>query len=221
MELFHFKFTVFLLVLLFWEFFLINCDAVGRCLEAENSTLLQLKKGFTTEKLESWLPGTDCCGWVGVTCDEYGRITGLDLGFRYITGTIDPSLFNRTSLRTPTFSGNNFNGIPIPNSGWDKLLNLSSLDLYNAGFAGNVPASISRLTKLSFLDLTCNSKHSLAINPMILQNMSSLKELILDNVNVSSYRDEWCGVLVNSIPVLELLSINSTSDGSEKMAGDK
>ncbi|KAL0907580.1 hypothetical protein M5K25_021997 [Dendrobium thyrsiflorum] len=211
MELFHLKFVVLLLLLLFLELFLINCDAAGRCLEAENSTLLQLKKGFTTGKPESWQPGTDCCIWKGVTCDEYERITGLILSDQLISGTIDHCLFNLTSLQTLSFSYNNFKGIPIPDSGWDRLVNLSSLDLSYVGFAGKVPASISRLTKLTFLSLSCNYKPSLAINPMILQNMSILKELILDNVNVSSYLDEWCGVLVNSTPVLELLSMSNSS----------
>ncbi|KAL0907579.1 hypothetical protein M5K25_021996 [Dendrobium thyrsiflorum] len=211
MELFQFKFVVFLLVLLLLKLFLINCDAASRCLEAENSALLQLKKGFTTGKLESWLPGTDCCIWEGVACDEYGRIIVLFLTDLHIGGTIDPSLFNLTSLEILSFAQNYFDGIPIPNSGWERLVNLSSLDLSNAGFAGKVPASISRLTKLTILDLSCNLKHCLAINPMILQNMSNLKELFLDYVNVSSYRDEWCNVLVNSTPVLERLSMYSCS----------
>ncbi|KAL0907577.1 hypothetical protein M5K25_021994 [Dendrobium thyrsiflorum] len=184
MEPFHFKFDV-LLVLLILELFLINCDAAGQCLEAENSALLQLKKGFTTGKPETWLPGTNCCSWEGVTCAESGRITGLNLSSRFISGTIDPGLFNLTSLDTLNFANNRFDGIPIPDSGWDRLVNLSSLDLSFAGFVGKVPASISRLTKLNFLDLSGNS---LAINPMIFQNMSSLKELILDHTNVSSYR---------------------------------
>ncbi|KAI0493643.1 hypothetical protein KFK09_023764 [Dendrobium nobile] len=208
MERFHFNFVVFLLVLSFLELLLINCDAADRCLEAENLALLQLKKGFTTQKPESWLSGTDCCSWEGVTCDEPGRITGLNLRLRFITGTIDPSLFNLTSLVTLNLAHNNFDGIPIPDFGWDRLVNLSSLDLSDAGFAGKVPVSISRLTKLTFLDLSSNS---LAINLMILQNMSNLKELILDNVNVSSYKNEWCGVLVNSTPVLELLRMYSCS----------
>ncbi|KAI0493642.1 hypothetical protein KFK09_023763 [Dendrobium nobile] len=209
MELFHFKFVVSLLILLFLEIFLINCDAASRCLEAENSALLQLKKGFTAALLESWQPGTNCCIWEGVACDEYGRIIGLKLSVVLISGgTIDSSLFNLTSLVSLSLAQSNFHGIPIPDSGWDRLVNLSSLDLSNAEFAGSVPASISCLKKLTFLDLSSNS---LAINPMILQNMTNLKELILDYVNVSSYRDEWCGVLVNSTPILELLSMRSCS----------
>ncbi|XP_028549338.1 receptor-like protein 7 [Dendrobium catenatum] len=210
MELFHFKFTVFLLLLLFLELFLINCDAAGRCLEEENSALLQLKKGFITRNLETWQPGTDCCIWEGVTCDEYGRIIALNLKFRLIVGTIDPSLFNLTSLETLNLAKNKFDGIAIPDHGWDRLVNLSSLDLSYSGFVGKIPASISRLTKLNFLGLSCTLKDSLAINPMILQNMSSLKELHLDNVNVSSYRDEWCGVLVNSTPPPVLTAVYLT-----------
>ncbi|XP_028549339.1 receptor-like protein 43 [Dendrobium catenatum] len=211
MELFHFKFVVFFLVLLYLELFLIMCDAAGRCLEVENSALLQLNKGFITGNLDSWQVGTDCCFWEGVICEEYGRIVKLNLRFRHIAGRIDPSLFNLTSLDILILAENNFDGIPIPDFGWDRLVNLSSLDLSYAGFVGKVPVSISRLKNLTFLNLSCNYKHSLAINPMILQNMSSLKVLILNYVNVSSYRDEWCRVLVNSTPVLESLSMYSCS----------
>ncbi|XP_020674082.2 receptor-like protein Cf-9, partial [Dendrobium catenatum] len=211
MELFHFKFIVLLHMLLFMELFLIICDATGQCLEVENSTLLQLKKGFVSRNLKSWQSGTNCCIWEGVTCDEYGRIIGLNLELKLITGTINPSLFNLTSLKTLNLSFNNFDGSPIPDFGWDRLVNLTSLDLFRTGFNGKVPTSISRLTKLTFLTLSSSSRHSLAINPMILQNMSSLKELILENLNVSSYRDEWCGVLVNSTPVLEILSMHKCS----------
>ncbi|XP_028554337.1 receptor-like protein 7 [Dendrobium catenatum] len=213
MEPFHFNFSVFLLLvaLLFFKFFLVKCNALGQCLQKESFALLQLKRGFTFGKLETWQPGTDCCKWDGVTCDELGRVTNLDLSNRSISGKINHSLFNLTSLRALNFANNWFENMPIPDFGWDKLTNLSSLNLSYSGFVGKVPASISRLRKLTSIDLSLNFGLFLTAKPTFLRNMSSLRELFVDLVDISAYRDEWCGALVNSTPVLEALHMQGCS----------
>ncbi|KAH0470379.1 hypothetical protein IEQ34_000102 [Dendrobium chrysotoxum] len=214
MEPFHFNFAAFLpfvALLLLFEFFMLHCNALEHCLQQESSSLLQLKRGFTSGKLETWQPRTNCCMWEGVTCDELGRVIGLDLSDRSISGKIDPSLFNLTSLRALNFANNLFDHIPIPDFRWDKLANLSSLNLFYSGFVGKVPASISYLRKLASLDLSLNFGLSLTTNPTFLRNMSSLRELFLDPVDISTYRDEWCGALVNSTPVLEALHMEKCS----------
>ncbi|KAH0470987.1 hypothetical protein IEQ34_000710 [Dendrobium chrysotoxum] len=134
--------------------FSINFKDHGQCLPAESLTLLQLKRGFTSGDLASWQLSTNCCIWEGVTFDESsGRVIGLDLSNQLIGGMIDPSLFKLTSLHDLNFANNIFQGISIPNYGWDQLANLSSLDLSNADFAGKILVGIFRLTKLTFLDL--------------------------------------------------------------------
>ncbi|XP_028556692.1 receptor-like protein 7 isoform X5 [Dendrobium catenatum] len=90
MDLFHINFVVFfqlplLSFCLVFEFFSINCNALGQCLQAESSALLQLKRGFTSGDLDSWKQSTNCCIWEGVTCDEsLGRVIGLDLSNQFI-----------------------------------------------------------------------------------------------------------------------------------------
>ncbi|XP_028556693.1 receptor-like protein 7 isoform X6 [Dendrobium catenatum] len=92
MDLFHINFVVFfqlplLSFCLVFEFFSINCNALGQCLQAESSALLQLKRGFTSGDLDSWKQSTNCCIWEGVTCDEsLGRVIGLDLSNQFIAG---------------------------------------------------------------------------------------------------------------------------------------
>ncbi|KAH0470988.1 hypothetical protein IEQ34_000711 [Dendrobium chrysotoxum] len=192
-------------------FFWINCHALGICLQKESSVLLQLKQGFTSNELDTWQPGTNCCIWEGVTCDKLGQVICLNLRNRFISGTIDPSLFNLTSLCTLNFADNQFNRISIPKSGWDQLANLSSLDLSHAGFVGEIPVGIFHLTKLTSLDLSSfNHKFKklyLTIQPTFLRNMSSLRELYLDH----TYGNQWCGALVNSTLVLEALSMTGCS----------
>ncbi|XP_020682005.2 receptor-like protein 7 [Dendrobium catenatum] len=226
MELFHINYVVFFRLLLLsfclvFEFFSINCNALGQCLESESSALLQLKRGLTSGHLDIWKLSTNCCIWEGVTCDEStGRVIGLDLSNRFIAGMIDPSLFNLTSLRALNFSNNKFHGISIPNYGWDRLANLSSLDLSYAEFAGKIPVGIFSLMKMTFLDLSSPYDEfgglSLASKPIFLRNMSSLKELHLENVDLSPYQNEWCDALANFTPALEKLSMIdcSLSDAS-------
>ncbi|KAH0470989.1 hypothetical protein IEQ34_000712 [Dendrobium chrysotoxum] len=219
LDLFHIHSAVFfqlllLSVCLVFEFFLINCNALGQCLRTESLVLLQLKRGFTTghHDLDTWQLSTNCCIWKGVTCDESsGRVIGLQLSNRFLAGIIDPSLFNLTSLQALDFSYNQFYGTSIPNYGWDQLVNLSSLDLSKAGFAGKIPVGIFHLTKLTFLSLASSfvgsGALSLTSKPIFFQNMSSLRELYLDLVDLSPYHNEWCGALANFTPVLEKLSM--------------
>ncbi|KAH0470654.1 hypothetical protein IEQ34_000377 [Dendrobium chrysotoxum] len=204
-------FVLLLALLRFLELFLINYNALGQCFQAEGSALLQLKRGFISSELDTWLLGTNCCIWEGVTCDKSRRVIGLDLSNRSIIGMISPSLFNLTSLHTLNFADNLFDQISIPDFGWDKLTNLISLNLSCAGFVGKVPTVISFLTKLSSLDLSLNVGLSFTSYPTFLRNMSNLRELYLDSVDLLAYGDEWCGALVNSTPVLEVLSMDGCS----------
>ncbi|XP_028550158.1 receptor-like protein Cf-9 homolog [Dendrobium catenatum] len=218
MEPFRINLLIFLHLLLlsfflFSKFFFINCKAHGHCLPAESSALLQLKRGFTSGDLDTWQLSTNCCIWEGVTCDESsGGVIALDLSNRLIGGMIDPSLFKLTSLHDLNFSNNIFQGISIPNYGWDQLANLSSLDLSNAGFAGEIPIGISRLTKLTFLDLSNQNGEfgglTLTAKPIFLRNMSILTDLYLDNINLSLYHNELCGALTNFTLALEVLSMS-------------
>ncbi|KAI0531232.1 hypothetical protein KFK09_000785 [Dendrobium nobile] len=221
MELFRINSLIFLQLLLLsfclvFEFFSINCNALGQCLLIESSMLLQLKRGFTSGDLDTWNLSTNCCIWEGVTCDETsGRVIGLNLRAQSIGGMIDPSLFNLTSLRTLDFSFNQFHGISIPNYGWDRLANLSSLKLSDAGFVGKIPVGIFRMMKLTFLDLSSFDDEfgglSLTSKPIFLRNMSSLRDLYLDHVDLSSYHNEWCGALSNFTPALEVLRMSYCS----------
>ena len=149
----------------------------------------------------------DCCLWEGVNCAE-GRVTGLDLSGEFILGGLDSlrSLFNLSYLQSVNLAYNNFNGFQIP-SEFEKMTNLSYLNLLNAGFAGQILMSISRLIRLVTLDLSSiyfpDTSTTLKLeNPnlsMLVQNLPNLLELLLDGVNISAQGNEWCHALSFSL----------------------
>ncbi|XP_028550161.1 receptor-like protein Cf-9 homolog isoform X5 [Dendrobium catenatum] len=118
MESFHINFLAFLHLLLlslslFSGHFLINCSALGQCVEAESTSLLQLKQGFSYFLFNTWIPGTNCCNWEGVTCDEWSRVISLDLSNQGLDGEIPPTIGQLTSLQVLNMSHNYLTGIGI------------------------------------------------------------------------------------------------------------
>ncbi|XP_056172494.1 receptor-like protein 33 isoform X2 [Syzygium oleosum] len=124
----------------------------GQCLgDHQKSLLLELKNSLNfnaslSAKLVTWNQSND--SWDGVTC-EGGQVTGLDLSFESITGGLNDSssLFRLNNLQRLNLAYNRFPSLEIP-SGFSNLTNLVFLNLSNAGFAGQVPIGISRLTRL-------------------------------------------------------------------------
>ncbi|XP_039129132.1 receptor-like protein 6 [Dioscorea cayenensis subsp. rotundata] len=190
--------------------------------------LLDLKKSFimlnastdidyyfpATTSLPHWLPGTDCCGWEGVSCDEASDlVVSLDLSERYMGGNIMPSLFNLTSLQTLNLAYNSFNQLSaVLLLDLEKLANLTHLNLsYSGLLVGQVPISISRLTKLISLDLSTYDIYPLKLEKpdlgTLIGDLSHLKELYLDEVDISSSTTEWSQAISHSVPGLEALSL--------------
>ncbi|KAF8376777.1 hypothetical protein HHK36_031557 [Tetracentron sinense] len=188
----------------------------------DDQLLLQLKWNLsfstsTSVKLVSWNSSTDCCNWTGVTCDEAGaHVTGLDLSSESIKGGIDnsSSLFDLRYLQRLNLAGNRFNYTQIP-SGFDRLGNLTYLNLSNSGFGGQIPIGISRLMRLVSLDLSTLFPGFLSFkleNPSLrtlVWNLSSLVELRLDGVNISAQGREWCQPLSSALPKLKVLSLSN------------
>ncbi|XP_048127720.1 receptor-like protein 7 isoform X3 [Rhodamnia argentea] len=189
----------------------------GQCLGDQKSLLLELKNSLNfsaslSTKLIEWNPSND--SWDGVTC-EGGQVTGLDLSSESITGVLDDSssLFRLNHLQRLNLAYNSFQSSEIP-SGFGNLTDLVYLNLSNAGFVGQVPIGISRLTRLVTLDVSLlyfPGLTSLKLeNPnlkMLVANLSELRELYLDGVNVSATGNELCNALSSSLPKLQVLSM--------------
>ncbi|KAB1227248.1 Receptor-like protein 12 [Morella rubra] len=193
-----------------------------QCLGDQQSLLLQLKKSLqfdhpSSRKLVHWNPNDDCCFWAGVTCNE-GRVIGLDLSSEWISGgrlDSSSSLFSLRYLEHLNLADNDFTGSEFPDR-FLELKNLSYLNLSGVGFRGQIPIGISQLTKLVTLDLSdplgISSANPLKIESpdlaTLFQNLSALKELYLDGVDISAGGYEWCRALSSSLPNLSVLSMS-------------
>ncbi|CAL9002861.1 unnamed protein product [Prunus brigantina] len=188
----------------------------------QQSLLLQLKNSLefnstSSKKLAQWKNGSDYCSWEGVSCKD-GCVSHLDLSSESISGGLDNSnnssaLFDLQYIENLNLAYNNFNNIQIPYE-FDKLTDLSYLNLSNAGFVGQIPIEISHLTRLVTLDLSSlyfSGTPSLQLeNPnlnVLVGNLSELVELHLDGVNISARGTDWCQAISSSSPKLRVLSL--------------
>nr|XP_023919908.1 receptor-like protein Cf-9 [Quercus suber] len=201
----------------------------GQCLRDQQSYLLEFKNSLdfdsdSSTKLVRWNESVDCCSWEGVTCSE-GRVVGLYLNSESISGILDSSssLFHLHYLQDLSLADNNFLLSTIPPE-FGNLINLSYLSLSHAGFSGQIPIEISHLTRLDTLDLSTTPEFlpvefglrvpqgKLGLwSPnfaTLVQNLTRLKELYLDHVNISSQGNEWCQALSSSLPNLRVLSMS-------------
>ncbi|KAJ8898990.1 hypothetical protein K2173_008492 [Erythroxylum novogranatense] len=193
----------------------------GQCQKDQRSLLLQVHDSLKinaseSTKLVSWSMSEDCCNWAGVSCDEVGHVTGLDLSNESISGGIENSsgLFSLSYLRMLNLSGNNFN-TTLP-TGLANLTELIHLNLSNAGFVNQIPIEIWKMKSLVTLDLSSlyfPGVVSLILeNPnlaTLVQNFKQLTELHLDGVNLSASSNEWCQALSSSLPNLQVLSLSN------------
>ncbi|KAF5941004.1 hypothetical protein HYC85_022171 [Camellia sinensis] len=192
----------------------------SQCLNDQSSLLLQLKNNLrynsaVSVKLVNWTQTTDCCRWKGVTCDKEGHVIGLDLNRESISGGIShlSSLFSLQFLQNLNLAYNNFNFTQIPPS-FGNLTRLTYLNLSNANFAGQISIVLSSMTTLVTLDLPTlyfPGATSLKLeNPNLLkliQNLTGLKTLLLDGVNISAQASQWCEAISSSLPNLQVLLI--------------
>ncbi|KAM3361902.1 hypothetical protein P3S68_016756 [Capsicum galapagoense] len=140
----------------------------------------------------SWNKSTDYCSWKGVHCDEMtGQVIKLDLSCSVLQGKFhyNSSLFQLSNLKRFDLSYNNFSRSLIsPKFG--KLSSLTHLDLEYSGFTSLIPAKISHLSKLYLLHIWTTAPYGLRFGlynfQLLLENLTQLRGLELDSVNISS-----------------------------------
>ncbi|KAK4407603.1 Receptor-like protein 35 [Sesamum angolense] len=192
--------------------------AYSQCLEDQRTLLLELKNDLIfnstlSRKLVLWNQTQDCCTWNGVECDGTGHVISLQLDGEGISGGIhnSSSLSGLRYLKRLNLADNDFGGVQIP-EGILNLKNLTHLDLSNACFGGQVPIEVSLMRRLVNLDLSSFfSNYVLKVESpnlkMLLQNLTGLRELYLDGVNISAQGSEWCQAISSSLPELRILSL--------------
>ncbi|KAL6194058.1 hypothetical protein ACLB2K_035142 [Fragaria x ananassa] len=157
-----------------------SCKCIG---DQQLVSLLNMKKSLvfnasSSSKLVSWNSSTDCCSWLGITCSDDGRVTGLDISSESISDGIDnsSSLFHLQHLQSLNLAGNLLGGDA-------NLL---------------VPTAIGQLKNLRLKLKSPN------IN-MLVRNLTELTELHLSSVQISSQGSNW-GQAISSLPNLRGLS---------------
>ncbi|XP_038991869.1 receptor-like protein 7 [Hibiscus syriacus] len=234
-------------------FFLFSCflslvfsldDLPKKCLDDQRSSLLQLQHDLFnapnfafSSKFELWDLNADCCFWEGVTCDALGHVIGLDLSHNNISGTFH-SIFDLRHLHHLNLAGNNFN-TTLLSYGFDKLQNLTHLNLSNSCFHGQIPVKISSLTRLVSLDLSnqgdCYWRYYQFLYPhsgiyssvpvpyelerplklekpnfkTLIKNLRNLTELYLDGVDFSFQSNKWCKTTSLVLSKLQVLSLSN------------
>ncbi|KAI5340109.1 hypothetical protein L3X38_019383 [Prunus dulcis] len=206
----------------------VQSQALGQVDEC--SALLQFKESFAIKKSVSADPlaypkvsfwtregdgnRSNCCSWDGVECDEdFGHVVGLNLSSSCLYGSINSSnsLFRLVHLQRLDLSDNHFNFSQIPSRFGHDLSSLTYLNLSNSLFSGQIPSEISKLSKLSTLDLSFNGQKFVDDSfPLILtkgnlrslvQNLTNIKKLHLSGVDIYSTVPD---ILVNASSLTSL-----------------
>ncbi|KAF3959639.1 hypothetical protein CMV_015565 [Castanea mollissima] len=193
-----------------------NTSSQHHCLPDQSAHLLQLRQEFVERnysdyydyhngsypKMKSWKADSDCCSWDGVTCDtQHGVVIYLDLSNSWLYGPLNSnsSLFSLRHLRKLNLALNNFSSSSIP-SEFGQLVRLTHLNLSRSFLHGRIPLELSGLSNLVSLDLSFNyfnyffggDYHYKLLDlrridlEALVQNMTYLRELHLDDVNISS-----------------------------------
>ena len=157
-------------------------DAAGSP-EQQKQSLLLLRGAIDRAGVlsSSWDPSESACSWEGVSCDESGSVTELNLqglelqgqlpldenlwstlsslqnvnlANNQVSGFLPPQLSAVEDLEYISVRGNNLES-PLPSS-WSELSNVRGIDVGNNNLYGDLPSDWSDLNSLVALDLSGN-----------------------------------------------------------------
>lgn len=151
-----------------------------------------------------WLgTATDVCTWYGITCDEQGRVSKIQLDTNGLTGYLPPeTAYLAESLNTIDLYNNLLhNKGDAGNSFLGELTNLEYLFFGSTSFEyDGVPPQIGQLSKLKELDFSYTLYFG-HLDGAAFENLSDLKYLVMDG---NAYNSSLPTQIVN-LPELEYL----------------
>ncbi|MEN8249449.1 MAG: gliding motility-associated C-terminal domain-containing protein [Bacteroidota bacterium] len=176
--------------------------------DTEREALIALynaTNGLAWTNSTNWNTANSIDTWAGVTVDDNGRVTGINLSNNNLSGSIPSEIGNLAELRHIDLSYNLLTGsIPVEignltNLGWlslldnqltgsipdeiGNLINLTGIFIWDNQLSGTIPASFGNLTKLEYLVLPGNQLTGSL--PPELENCASLKNIELHVNNLS------------------------------------
>ena len=125
----------------------------------------------------NWLTDAPLNEWYGVTTDEDGRATRLDLEENNLSGHIPPEIGNLVELTDLSFRGNRLTSTVPPEL--SRLNNLQVLPLNDNELTGSIPSELGSLTNLKELFLSRNQLTGTI--PPELSNLPNLDKLFLSD----------------------------------------
>ncbi|XP_061981251.1 MDIS1-interacting receptor like kinase 2-like [Populus nigra] len=160
-----------LAILIDWIVLLLFCCKASLASNAaEAEALLRWKDSLGNQSiLQSWVAPANAnsstlspCQWRGITCDDAGNVTQINLPNVGLTGTLQYLDFS-------------------------SLTNLLRLDLRENQLTGTIPSSIGILYKLQYLDLATNFLYGTL--PLSLANLTQAYELDFSRNNITGIID--------------------------------
>ncbi|WOH03121.1 hypothetical protein DCAR_0522515 [Daucus carota subsp. sativus] len=192
-----------LFLFLLYSLHLITVTTTMLCHDHEKSALLHFKQSLPASpsssaysKTASWKASgnssRDCCSWDGVECDDAtGYVIGLDLSSSLMQATLhsNSTLFSLVHLQNLNLAENNFMKSSIPPE-ISRLSRLSFINLSDSSFSGQIPHELSGMSKLASLDLSYNYLYG--DFPIAIFNLPGLLVLnVSGNQNLSGYLPEF------------------------------
>ena len=127
------------------------------CLDLNRAALVALfnaTDGPNWAQNANWLSGAPLAEWHGVTTNDSGQVTKLELSGNGLRGQLPPELGHLSSLIWLHLFGNQLSGAIPPELG--NLRSLRNLDISINGLSGEIPPELGNLENLIYLYLQGN-----------------------------------------------------------------
>ncbi|GAX11689.1 hypothetical protein FisN_7Lh057 [Fistulifera solaris] len=139
---------------------------------------------FAWTESQGWLVYANECDWYGITCNQFGYVTSLDLGSNELTGEIPPQLqYLSHGLEFLNIEGNYAYNVHPHFLG--KLTNLKYLYMKSSLFESDgIPLVFAALTNLEEFDCSHTMFHG-PLREDIFENMAQLRYLEISGNQVN------------------------------------